>query len=362
MEWGEILTEVLKFGRLNGKEVFLIKITNSSGAFVTISNYGCTITSICVPDKNGKLTDVCLGYETLDEYVENDGYLGMFVGRCANRIAGGRFSLNGTEYCLKTNNGANHLHGGEKGFSSKVFDFSIKGNTVKFTAVSEDGEEGYPGRMTLEVSYSFTNANELVLDYRAVSSKDTIINLTNHAYFDLNGQGSGFAMEQKAMIFSEGITEINENLIPTGNIIQPEKDSPFDFSRIKPLGKDIGADDSQLITANGYDHNFVISEDYSTDYGIYGLKKAAYLVGGITSIAMEVLTTQLGMQMYTANFLSERKGKNGRRYSENSGVALETQNFPDAVNHKNFPSPVLKEGEIYSQTTIYKFSISDILM
>lgn len=352
------MTEILNFGKIdNNKDVFLLKITNKSGAFVTITNYGCTIVSICVPDKNAALTDVCLGYETLGEYIDNDGYLGMFVGRCANRIANGVFSLNGVTYKLDTNNGPNHLHGGVNGFSSKVFDFDVKGNTVKFTAQSEDGEEGYPGKMTVEVTYSFTDNNELVLNYKAVSSKDTIVNLTNHAYFDLNGQGSGLAMEQKAQIFAQGFTEINENLIPTGNMVVPKKNSPFDFSQPKALKQDIEAEDIQLKIAKGYDHNFVISENYENDYGIYGLKKAARLLGEETSIAMEVFTTQPGMQMYTGNFITDRKGKGGKRYSENSGVALETQNFPDAVNHSNFPSPVLKEGEIYDQTTIYRFSV-----
>lgn len=350
------MTEIFKFGKdKSGADVFLLKITNRSGAYVTVSNYGCTIVSLWVPDKNGVLTDVCLGYETLEEYMKNDGYLGMVVGRCANRIAKGRFSLNGADYSLCTNNGPNHLHGGVKGFSSKTFDFEVKGSSVKFTAVSEDGEEGYPGRLVVEIRYSFTDDNRLVLDYRASSSRDTIVNLTNHAYFDLNGQGSGLAMEQKAVIFADGITEIDENLIPTGKMISPEKDSPFDFSQPKALKRDIGADDPQLKLAKGYDHNFVISEDYTGDYGVYGLKKAACLVGEKTSIAMEVFTTQPGMQMYTANFLTDRKGKMGKRYSENSGVALETQNFPDAVNHENFPSPVLKKGEIYSQTTMYRF-------
>lgn len=352
------MTEILNFGKIdNGKDVFLLKITNKSGAFVTITNYGCTIVSIFVPDKNGALTDVCLGYETLDEYVENDGYLGMFVGRCANRIAKGIFSLNGVTYKLQTNNGPNHLHGGVKGFSSKIFDFDIKGNTVKFTAASDDGEEGYPGKMTIDVEYSFTDENELILNYRAVSSKDTIINFTNHAYFDLNGQGSGKALEQKAQIFADGITEINENLIPTGKIISVKENKAFNFTEPKSLKQDINLDDSQLKIARGYDHNFVLSENYENSYGIYGLKKAAYFMGEETSIGMEVYTTQPGMQMYTANFLTERNGKQGKIYRENDGVALETQNFPDAVNHSNFPSPVLKAGDIYSQTTIYKFSI-----
>lgn len=357
-KWGDILTEILDFGKIdNETEIYLLKITNKSGAFVTISNYGCTVVSICVPDKNGVLTDVCLGYETLEEYMANDGYFGMFVGRCANRIDRGIFSLNGITYRLKTNNGLNHLHGGEKGFSSKVFDFEIKGNTVKFTAVSEDGDEGYPGKMTAEAEYSFTDKNELVMSFRAVSSEDTIVNFTNHAYFDLNGQGSGKALEQKVQIFAEGITEINENLIPTGKIISVKENKAFDFTEPKALEQDIDMDDRQLRTAGGYDHNFVISESYDSDYGIYGLKKAVRIFGGETSIAMEVYTTQPGMQMYTGNFITERKGKHGKKYGKNAGVALETQNFPDAVNHVNFPSPVLRKGGIYSQTTIYKFSV-----
>lgn len=352
------MIEIFSFGKIEyNKQVSLIKITNKTGAFVMLYNYGCTIISIYVPDSQGNLTDVCLGYESLEEYRTQDGYVGMLVGRCANRIAKGAFSLNGVSYQLKTNNCLNHLHGGIEGFNSKVYDFEIKGNTVRFTAFSEDGEECYPGKLKIEAEYSFTDSNELILNYRAVSSKDTIVNLTNHAYFDLNGQGSGAAMEQKAMIFSGGITEIDKNLIPTGNIIPIKKNSPFDFSELKALKQDIGAEDEQLKIAGGYDHNFVISENYETGYGIYGLKKAARLVGENTSIAMEVYTTQPGMQMYTANFLTERKGKNGKTYRENSGVALETQNFPDAVNHENFPSPVLRAGDIYSQTTIYKFSV-----
>ena len=350
------MTEIYDFGKTcKGEKTCLFQITNMQGAFATVTNYGCTLVSLFVPDKNDALTDVCLGYETLQEYEKSDGYLGMLVGRCANRIAKGKFSLNGKNYTLAVNNGVNHLHGGINGFSSKVFGFEVKGNTIKFTAVSDDGEKGYPGKITLTACYSFTDENELILKYNAVSSEDTIINITNHTYFDLNGQGSGHAMEQKAMIFSRGITEIDENLIPTGKIISPEKNSPFDFSNLKPLCRDLNADNPQLKIAGGYDHNFVLNGDYDSSYGIFGLRKAAYLVGDDTSIAMEVYTTQPGMQMYTANFLTDRKGVIRKRNTKNAGVALETQNFPDAINHKEFPSPVLKQGEIYSHTTIYKF-------
>lgn len=357
-KWGDILTEIFDFGKIdNESKVYLLKITNKSGAFVTITNYGCTIVSICVPDKNGVLTDVCLGYDTLEEYRENDGYLGMFVGRCANRIANGVFSLNGVTYKLAANNGVNHLHGGVNGFSSKVYDFEIKENTVKFTAVSRDGEEGYPGEMKITVEYTFTDDNQLIFNSRAVSSKDTIVNFTNHTYFDLNGQGSGKALEQKVQIFADGITEINENLIPTGKILPVKENKAFDFTEPKALKQDINMDDRQLKIANGYDHNFVLSGYYEKPYQIVALQKAARLIGEETSIVMDMYTTQPGMQMYTANFLTERKGKEGKIYRENDGVALETQNFPDAINHSDFPSPILKKGKMYGKMTVYKFSV-----
>lgn len=351
------MTEVEKFGTLeNGQAVFCYKITNKNGAYIRVLNYGCTIVSVCVPDRNGRLTDVALGYESLDEYVSLDGYLGMLVGRCANRIAEGRFILNGKQYQLAVNNGPNHLHGGIHGFSSRIFDCKCGENTLEFTLVSEDGDENYPGKLTLTALYRFTDDNEIVLNYRAESTADTVVNITNHSYFDLNGQGSSKAMEQRVKLYSGAFADINENMIPMGELRKIEKGSPFDFSEFKALGKDINADDEQLVLANGYDHSFSLDGECVDKYGVSGIKPAAELLSDGTGIKMEIFTTQPAVQMYTANFLTPREGKNGAVYAQRSAVAFETQNFPDAVNQSNFPSPVLRASEIYDHTTVYRFS------
>lgn len=353
------MIEKSRAGVIGGREVSLYKLTNSLGAYITVLDYGCTITSVVVPDKNGRLTDVALGYETLDEYVKNDGYLGMLVGRCANRIAKGRFTLDGREYSLAVNNGPNHLHGGINGFSGKVFDCSALGNTLRFSAFSPDGEENYPGSLTLIAEYSFTDDCELILNYKAVTDKRTIVNITNHSYFDLNGQGSGRAMEQSVRIFADALTEIDDTSIPTGVLRPLKKGDPFDFSEPKELGRDINAEDIQLKMGTGYDHNFVLSDNFTGEYGIYGLKYAAQVTGRETGIVMDIFTTMPGMQMYTANFLDNRNGKNGKTYDLRCGAAFETQNFPDAVNHPDFPSPVLEPLQIYDNTTIYRFKTTE---
>ncbi len=352
-----MLIEVKNFGMLSdGGEALLYKIGNSTGAYITVTNYGATVVSVCVPDKNGRLTDVCLGYETLREYVGDGGYLGKLVGRCANRIAGGRFRLNGKEYSLPVNNAPNHLHGGVNNFSAKLFDCEYSGNTLRFTLFSADGEEGYPGNLRLVAEYSFTENNEIVLNYKAVCDADTVVNITNHSYFDLNGQGSGKAMEQKIRLYADAVVEANDNMIPTGKLRALAKGDPFDFSEFKRLSDDIQADDEQLKIGGGYDHCFVLSGNFTSQYGIYNLKHAADAVGEDTGIKMEIFTTKPGMQIYTANFLGDKKGKDGARYADRSGVAFETQYYPDAVNHSEFPSPVLKPLDIYSHTTIYRFT------
>ncbi len=330
----------------SGEKVKAFELENNNGMKVTILNYGCTITKIEIPDKAGKLTDVCLGYNTIEEYEEKDGYLGAVVGRYANRIRNGEFELNGNKYTLAVNNGPNHLHGGLKGFDKYIWRHSVTEVGLQFNRTSVDTEEGYPGNLDVAVTYNLSDENELYIIYKAVCDQDTPINLTNHAYFNLDGEQSGDILGHSIQIFGGNFLESDENCLPTGKILSVE-DTAFDFRESKKIGLDIGKDEVQLINGKGYDHNWILdSESY--------LKKAAVLKGEKTEIQMTVYTTQPGMQFYSGNFLTERKGKQGN-YQKRSGLCLETQHFPDSVRNKHFPDVIIKKGDMYNQTTVYKF-------
>lgn len=340
---------VKEFGRTSdGKTVNIYRITNASGAYIEVLDYGCTLYSICVPDKKGNLVDVCLGYDTIAEYEANDGYFGAVIGRCANRIKEGKFSLNGAEYLLAVNDGPNHLHGGIKGYDKVVWNTAVASDRLLFTYTSPDGEEGYPGNLLLSVIYSFDDDNSLTLSYDGECDADTLINLTNHCYFNLNGHGSGRALDLVLQIDADRFTENDSNCLPTGRLL-PTEGTPFDFCSPKPIGRDIQKEDINLKNGKGYDHNFVLRGE--------GMREVSRLSSEETGIVMTVCTTQPGLQFYSGNFLTDRVGKGGVQYRYRDGVCLETQTFPDAIHNENFPSSVLKKGEEYHHVTKYLFTV-----
>ena len=319
------------------KTVYTLK--NEAGFEVSVTNYGGTVTSLRAPDRDGNFGEVVLGFETLDEYVRNPRYFNALIGRHANRIARGRFSLNGVEYQLPCNNGPNHLHGGFKGFDKRVWDVRESGNTLHLTYFSQDGEEGYPGNLTASVDYTLLD-NELRIDYRATTDRDTIVNLTNHSYFNLRGAGT--ILDHELTLNADHFTPVSEALIPTGEI-KAVAGTPMDFRKAKAIGSDLDA-------AGGYDHNFVLNDWDGT------LRLAARLYEPVSGRVLEILTTEPGIQFYSGNFLDGSLiGRNGVAYEKYTGLCLEPQHFPDAPNHPNFPSTVLRPGEEYKQTSVYRF-------
>jgi aldose 1-epimerase len=319
---------------------FVYTLTNTLGFEVSITNYGGAITSLKTPDRRGNFGDVVLAYETLDDYARNPRYFGALIGRHANRIARGRFSLNGVEYQLPQNNGVNHLHGGFKGFDKRVWKASQAGNVLHLSYFSKDGEENYPGNLTAYVDYTLSD-NELRIDYRATTDRDTIVNLTNHSYFNLRGQGT--ILDHELTLHADHFTPVTKELIPTGEIA-PVRGTPMDFSKGKAIGSDL--DD----VAGGYDHNFVLNDWDGS------LRSAARLYDAVTGRVLEILTTEPGIQFYSGNFLDgSLKGKNGVAFEKYTGLCLEPQHFPDAPNHPNFPSTVLRAGEEYNHISVYRF-------
>ena len=340
-------TSESKFGQMaDGMAVDLYTLTNANGLVAKLTTYGTIITELHVPDRKGKLGDVVLGFDNFAQYLKGHPCFGCTVGRVANRIAKGRFMLDGKTYALAVNNGPNHLHGGLKGFDKKVWKAeSQAGVGVKFSCTRPDGEEGYPGTVAASVTMSLTDANELRLDYRATTDRATPINLTNHSYFNLAGHGD--VLRHELMIAADNYTPFDSTQIPTGEI-KPVKGTPFDFT--KPQA--IGARFSQLHTVPpGYDHNFVLNG------GGKGLALAARLYEPETGRIMEVLTTEPGMQIYTANHLNGSLiGKGEIAYPQYGGVCFETEHFPDSINQPAFPSVILRPDQIYRQTTVFKFS------
>jgi len=338
----------------DGKTAELYTLKNKNGMQVSITNFGATVVSIMVPDKAGKVADVALGYDDLAGYELNKNYLGVLVGRYGNRIAHGKFSIDGTEYTLAKNNGDNSLHGGIKGFNKalwKAKDVSNGGEAaVEMKYVSKDGEEGYPGNLSVTVIYTLTNKNELKIDYSATTDKKTVVNLTNHTYFNLAGQGNGDILKQELMIDADTFTPVDAGLIPTGELKKVE-DTPFDFRKPTAIGARIDASDEQIKLGGGYDHNFVVNRKAAT-----GLSLAARVSDAASGRTMEVWTTEPGVQFYTGNFLDGSfKGKGGITYQKRTAFCLETQHFPDSPNHPSFPTTLLKPGEKYHTTTVYKF-------
>ena len=343
------------FGKTaDGTPVELYTLTNGRGMTVSITNYGATVVSLWVPDRNGKPGDVVLGFDTLEEYLAGCPYFGAVVGRYGNRIAKGRFTLDGKEYTLATNNNENHLHGGLKGFDKVVWTakgvLADKGPGLVLSYLSEDGEEGYPGNLRVTVRYIVTDDNELVIHYDATTDKPTPVNLTNHSYFNLAGQGSGTILDHQMMLNADRFTPVDKGLIPTGEL-RSVADTPMDFRRPTAIGARIDQDTEQLRFGGGYDHNWVLNKKDGE------MSLAARVYDPSTGRVMEVFTTEPGVQFYCGNFLDGSKvGKGGKAYKHRYGFCLETQHFPDSPNKPDFPSTILKPGEKYSTTTVYKFS------
>jgi aldose 1-epimerase len=344
------------FGKTaDGVVVDIYTLTNAAGAEVKIMTYGAIVVSLKVADRNGKFDDVVLGYDNLDGYLKNNGpYMGAIIGRYANRIAKGKFSLNGKDYHLAVNNGENHLHGGLKGFDKVVWTAKplrvANGAALKLTYLSKDGEEGYPGNLTATVIYTLTNANELRIDYSATTDKRTVVNLTSHSYFNLAGQGNGDILKHQLFINASRFTPADAGSIPTGEL-RAVRGTPFDFTRPAEIGARIDQDDQQLKFGNGYDHNFVLNKQGKD------LTLAARAYEAASGRLMQVYTTEPGMQLYAGNFLDGTiTGKDGKVYKRRYGFCLEAQYFPDSPNKPKFPSVVLAPGQRYAQTTIYRFS------
>jgi len=329
----------------DGTEVFLYTLTNNLGLEVAVITYGGAITSLKVPDRAGVLGDIVLGFETLDEYVRNPRYFGALIGRHANRIALGKFSLNSSSYQLDQNNGVNHLHGGFNGFDKRIWNASEEQRSdsavLHLQYVSKGGEEKYPGTVSAVVSYSLFD-DRIRIDYGATTDTDTIVNLTNHSYFNLKGEGT--ILDHELTLNADSFTPVSKDLIPTGEIKAVEG-TPMDFRRGKKIGSEIGE------ITGGYDHNFVLNDRDGS------LRSVGRLYEASTGRILEILTTQPGMQFYSGNFLDgSLVGKNGMIFHKYTGLCLEPQHFPDAPNHPTFPSTVLHAGEEYKQTTVFRFS------
>ncbi|KYH05677.1 hypothetical protein A1704_11315 [Chryseobacterium cucumeris] len=336
----------------NQQKVRLFTLNNQNGMIVQVTNYGAIIVSINVKDKDGKQADVVQGYETAQEYIDNNEfYQGAICGRCANRIRKGKFMLNRKEYSLTVNNEDNHLHGGLKGFDKKLWDVKeSSASEVTFQYTSPDGEEGYPGTLSVTVTYSINENNELRLDYSGTTDQETILNLVNHSYFNLAGEGSGTINNHQLQIEADFYTPLTKNLEPTGEILTV-KNTPFDFTSLTGIGDRINTDHDQLKIGNGYDHNFVLK------HPIHRLDLVATVIEPRSGRKMEVFTTMPGLQLYTANWIKNIKGKEDHIYQEREAFCLETQNFPDAINQSHFPSPILTPKNVYKHSTIYKFSV-----
>ncbi len=338
----------------DGKDVYLYTMTNKKGASVSVLSHGGTLQSIIVPDKNGVMKDVCLGFDNMDTYMVKNGSIGAFIGRYGNRIDAGKFTMDGKAYQLNINAGGNHLHGGDVGYQIRLMDAeTAEGDgcdKVIMSLHSPAGEENYPGSLDVKVTYTFDDNYNLSLDYEAVTDSKTILNLTNHCYFNLAGHNSGKTHNQTIQIFADCVTDINERMIPTGDYL-PVGGTPLDLRQPKKIGDGLKAADTckAMVLGTGYDHNYVLTKGFAM-----GL--CAILKDPESGLKMEVITDQPGVQFYSGNHL-DIGGKDGAVYSAHDGLCLETQHFPDSPNHPKFPSTELLKGDIFRSTTIYAFSV-----
>jgi aldose 1-epimerase len=351
------MTQITKqsWGSLpSGEEIDLYTFRNAQGIEATITNLGGRLVTLKVPDRHGKVEDIVLGFDSLPPYIEKNPFFGALVGRYANRIAGGQFVLGGKTYALLKNNGPNALHGGARGFDKVAWNGSIvshaQGPALQLEYLSKDGEEGYPGNLQVTATYTLTADNSLSIDYQAGTDKDTVVNLTNHSYFNLAGHAHGSILDHQVLINADKFTPVNANLIPTG-VLQDVAGTPFDFRRPAAIGAGIDHQDEQIQFGAGYDHNFVLNRSGAPP------SLAARVTDPESGRTMEVLTTEPGMQFYTANHLQgEIKGKQGALYRVRGAYCFETQHFPDSPNQPNFPTTVLKPGQRYAETTIFRFA------
>jgi aldose 1-epimerase len=340
------------FGNHQGKEVYLLTLTNREGNVIRLTNYGAKITWIEVPDRNGKKENVTFGYDTFDAMINGDMSFGSVVGRYANRIAGGKFTLDGIEYTLPLNNGPNTLHGGPAGWHSVVWNTEVikdsESPSVRFTYESPDMEQGFPGKVNAEVVYTWTDKNEIVMNYTCTADKKTVVNVTNHAYFNLHGAGNGDILDHELVLKASAFTPVDSVMIPTGEIRQVVG-TPFDFTSAHKIGERIGDNYDQLVLGKGYDHNYILDNKEEVDVIVYE---------PVSGRMLEVITDQPGMQLYTGNFLDGKNiGHGGKQLNFRTGLCLESGHYPDSPNHPDFPSTVLNPGETIKTTTIYRFSV-----
>jgi aldose 1-epimerase len=340
------------FGTHNGKEVYLLTLTNKAGNVIRLTNYGAKINWIEVPDKNGKKDNITFGYDTFEETLKGDMSFGSVVGRFANRIANGRFSIDGVVYNTPLNNGPNTLHGGPAGWHSVVWNTEVlkdsKFPAVRFTYVSPDMEEGFPGTVNAAVTYTWTDNNEIVMDYTCITDKKTIVNVTNHAYFNLHGAGNGDILDHVLTLKASAFTPVDSVMIPTGEI-RPVAGTPFDFNAPHTIGERIGDNYDQLILGKGYDHNYILDNKDEVDVTVYE---------PVSGRMLEVITDQPGMQLYTGNFLDGKQiGHGGKQFNFRTGMCLESGHYPDSPNHPDFPTTLLNPGDTVKTTTVYRFSV-----
>ena len=344
------------FGKAaTGELIDRYTLSNNKGMEVAITNFGATVVALKVPDRAGKAADVVLGFDTLEGYETGTAYFGATVGRYGNRIGGGKFSIDGKTYTLPKNNGDNTLHGGIVGFDKKVWKAreiaSKNGESLEMSYLSADGEEGFPGNLSVRVIFTLpTDGNELTIDYTATTDKDTVLNLTNHSYFNLAGEGNGDILDHVLTLHAKQFTPVDKTLIPTGEL-RDVAGTPMDFTRATAIGKRINESYEQLVFGKGYDHNWVLASD-----GRKGLTLAAEAYDAKSGRKLEVLTTEPGVQFYTGNFLDGSKGKGDKVYGLRAAFCLETQHFPDSIHHPNFPSTLLKPNSVFHSLTVFRFS------
>lgn len=344
----------MHWGWVGGKEVFLYRLENKRGLQLVVSNFGAAAQALFVPDKNGQLGDVLLGYDNLQDYVTDEVYMGTVVGRYANRIAGDTVTIERKKYRLPVREGGYHLHGGVEGFNKKIFEAELYGNgtnSLCFHYRSPHLEEGFPGNLSLTVTYTLTDNNEWCIEYECVTDRTTIVNLTQHAYFNLSGQVADPILDHFLQIDSNTYLPVNEMQVPTGELA-PVANTPFDFTTLRRIGERIHSENRQLLLSGGYDHSWVLKTTVSED-----LVHAATVIDTVSGRRLDVHTTEPALHFYSGNFLNQLSGKNEAVYGPRSGFCLETQHYPDAPNHPHFPSTVLKAGERFYSKTVYAFSV-----